>query len=69
MEHINASYLRALADGQQIYAKRPGDDDFEPLTCTSTTAFHALLLPTTNQLSAWEFKIEPTNKNQEEDEA
>ncbi|WP_312463565.1 hypothetical protein [Comamonas sp.] len=57
-EHINAPYLRALADGQQIYAKRPGDEDFEPLTCTSTTAFHALLLPTSGQLSAWEFKIE-----------
>lgn len=57
-EHINAHYLRALADGYRIGAKRPGDEDFEPLTCTSTTAFHALLLPTSGQLSAWEFKIE-----------
>lgn len=57
-EHTNAAYLRALADGYRIGAKRPGDEDFEPLTCTSTTAFHALLLPTEGQLSAWEFKIE-----------
>lgn len=57
-EHTNATYLRALADGHRIGAKRPGDDDFEPLTCTSTTAFHALLLPTSGPLSAWEFKIE-----------
>ena len=57
MEHINAPYLRALAEGQQLFAKRPGDDDFEPLTCTSTTAFHALLLPHTGLLSGWEFRI------------
>ena len=57
-EHTNAAFLRALADGYRLGAKRPGDEDFEPLTCTSTTAFHALLLPTSGQLSAWEFKIE-----------
>lgn len=68
-EHTNATYLRALADGYSISAKRPGDDEFDPLTCTSTTAFHALLLPIPGPLSAWKFKIEPTNKNQEEDEA
>ena len=57
-EHTNATYLRALADGYSISAKRPGDAEFDPLTCTSTTAFHALLLPTSGQLRAWEFKIE-----------
>ena len=57
MEHINAPYLRALADGQPLFAKRPGDEDFEPLTCTSTTAFHALLLPNTGLLGGWEFRI------------
>lgn len=58
MEHINASYLRALASGQQVLVKPPYDDEFIPLFDASSTALAALLRPATIvNPGIWEFKV------------
>lgn len=58
MEHTNATYLRALASGQQVLVKPPYDDEFIPLFDASSTALAALLRPSTIvNPGIWEFKV------------
>ncbi len=47
MEHVNATYLRALAAGLQLRVKPPDDDEFVPLFDASSTAMAVLLRPST----------------------
>ena len=66
MEHLNASYLRALASGQQVLVKPPYDDEFIPLFDASSTALAALLRPATIvNPGVWEFKVEESQEDTE----
>ncbi|ULR90953.1 hypothetical protein [Comamonas sp. B21-038] len=59
MEHVNATYLRALAAGLQLRVKPPDDDEFAPLFDASSTAMAVLLRPSTIvNPGAWQFKID-----------